>query len=216
MPDFQTLKAKQRKVRGGFPDDLALRVHRSLSWYGRATEEKDDIDVHFILLWIGFNSAYAAEISFDTETERSSFGTYLAALVSLDEGHRIYNAIWQRFSNEVRLLLDNKYVFAPFWKHQNGVEGYADWEVRLAASRRAVAMAMGARDTSRILSIVFDRLYMLRNQIVHGGSTWNSSVNRDQVRDGAAVLGNLLPIFIDIMMDHPREDWGRPFYPVTD
>jgi hypothetical protein len=64
--------------------------------------------------------------------------------------------------------------------------------------------------------VVFDRLYVLRNQLVHGGSTWNSSVNRDQVRDGAAVLGTLLPIFIDIMMDNPYRDWGRPFYPVVE
>lgn len=28
-----------------------------------------------------------------------------------------------------------------------------------------------------ILSILFDRLYVLRNQLVHGGATWNSDVN---------------------------------------
>jgi len=44
---------------------------------------------------------------------------------------------------------------------------------------------------------------------VHGGATWNSSINRDQVRDGAAVIGWLLPIFIDIMMDNPQQEWGQ-------
>ena len=67
----------------------------------------------------------------------------------------------------------------------------------------------------RTLSFVFDRLYVLRNQLVHGGSTWNSAVNRDQVRDGAVILGFLMPVFVDIMMDHPDEDWGKPFYPVV-
>ena len=38
--------------------------------------------------------------------------------------------------------------------------------------------------------------------------------SRNQVRDGAAVLACLLPIFIDIMMDHPTQDWGKPYYPV--
>jgi hypothetical protein len=57
---------------------------------------------------------------------------------------------------------------------------------------------------------------VLRNQLVHGGATWNSRVNRDQVRDGAAVIGWLLPVFIDIMMDNPDCEWGRPFYPVVD
>ena len=63
------------------------------------------------------------------------------------------------------------------------------------------------------LSFVFDRLYVLRNQLVHGGATWNSAVNRDQVRDGASILGFLMPVFVDVMMDNPHEDWGRPFYP---
>ncbi|WP_425067816.1 hypothetical protein [Reyranella sp.] len=38
---------------------------------------------------------------------------------------------------------------------------------------------------------ILDRLYVLRNQLLHGGATWNSSVNRSQVRDGAAVLSRL-------------------------
>jgi hypothetical protein len=71
-------------------------------------------------------------------------------------------------------------------------------------------------DTARVLSFVFDRLYVLRNQLIHGGSTWSSAVNRGQVSDGAAILGFLCPVFIDIMMDNPNEDWGQPFYPVVD
>jgi hypothetical protein len=55
----------------------------------------------------------------------------------------------------------------------------------------------------------------LRNQVVHGGATWNSKVNRDQLRDGAAILATLLPIFIDLMLDHPEIEWGLPFYPVV-
>ena len=51
------------------------------------------------------------------------------------------------------------------------------------------------------------------SNLVHGGATWNSQVNRDQVRDGAAIPAFLMPVFVDVMMDHPDEDWGRPFYP---
>ena len=31
-----------------------------------------------------------------------------------------------------------------------------------------------------------------------------------------AVMSWLLPIFIDIMMDHPEHEWGMPYYPVVD
>ena len=67
-----------------------------------------------------------------------------------------------------------------------------------------------------ILTCLFDRLYVLRNQLVHGGATWNSSVNRQQVGDGARIMAFLVPLFIDIMMDHPQSDWGAPYYPVVE
>jgi hypothetical protein len=213
---FEKLKAKQRALRSGFPEALGLRVHRAISWFGRAMAEKNDPDVRFILLWVGFNSAYASYIDAEQEKERDSFKLYFESLVALDASHRIYNAVWERFSQEIRTLLANRYVFASFWHKQNGVPGHDDWEKRLAVSRKQIANAMQQFDTARLLMVVFDRLYVLRNQLVHGGATWNGSVNRTQVRDGAAVLAWLLPIFIDIMMDNPKKDWGRPFYPVVD
>ena len=81
---------------------------------------------------------------------------------------------------------------------------------------RRFRRALEKRDTVRVLHLVFDRLYVLLNQIVHGGATWNRWVNRDQVRDGAASLAFLIPVFVDVMMDGPDEDWGRPSYPVVD
>lgn len=213
---FATLKEKQRSLRAGFPEALTLRVHRALSWLGRAEQETSDLDLRFILLWIGFNAAYAGDVSAEFSGERGAFKEYFETLVSLDRGNRIYNSVWSRFPHEIRVLLNNKYVFAPFWQHANGVAGYQDWENRLAASQKAIGAAMAGRDTPRLLSVVFDRLYVLRNQLVHGGATWNSSINRDQVRDGAAVMGSLLPVFIDIMMDHPTVNWGRPYYLVVE
>lgn len=37
----------------------------------------------------------------------------------------------------------------------------------------------------------------------------------DQMRDGTAILAFLVPVFIDLMMDAPDQDWGAPFYPVV-
>lgn len=212
------LKAKQRRVRAGFPDGLQLRVHRALSWLDRAERETGDDDVRFILLWVGFNAAYAADLGADDASggERDVFRAFFDTLVALDRDQRIYAAVWERFAHEFRVLLDNRYVFAPFWAHHNGVAGHADWERMFGTTRDGALKAIERRETSRFLALVFDRLYVLRNQLVHGGATWNGTVNRDQVRDGAAVLGWLLPIFIDIMMDNPSRDWGRPFYPVVD
>lgn len=148
--------------------------------------------------------------------ERAAFNDYFTKLVALDDDCRIYKALWQRFSGPVRLLMENRFVFHPFWQHHNGIAGFEDWQDRFTASARNFARAFQSGDSARVLGFVFDRLYVLRNQLVHGGATWNSGVNRAQVRDGAEILGFLVPVFIDIMMDNPTEDWGKPFYPVVE
>jgi len=215
--DHAGLKAKQRAIRGGFPESVGLRIHRAISWIGRAEMAGQDDDARFIFLWIAFNAAYANERDFQVavQSEREVFLEYFRKLVSLDADRRIYLAIWQRFSGPVRVLMESRFLYNPFWQHHNGIAGFADWEERFNVSRRAFLHAFEAGDTARVLSFVFNRLYVLRNQVVHGGSTWNSSVNRNQVRDGAAILGFLLPVFVDLMMDNPQSDWGRPFYPVV-
>ena len=85
------------------------------------------------------------------------------------------------------MFLHNRYVFTHFWKHHNGVEGFENWEEWFRGSERRFRRALEERDTVRVLRLIFDRLYVLRNQIVHGCSPWNSRVNRGQVRDGAAL-----------------------------
>lgn len=211
------LKGKERTVREHFPEVVRLRVHRSISWIGRAETFREDADTCFILLWIAFNAAYAgdAEPGEIALGERASFEEYFRKIVRLDNEKRVYNAIWKSFSGPIHTLINNKYVFGPFWRHYNGVDGYEDWEQRFATARRRFEQNLRLHDTPRMLSAVFDRLYVLRNQLMHGGSTWNSSVNRRQIQDGADILSFLLPAFVDIMMDHPNENWGKPFYPVV-
>lgn len=210
------LKEKQKILRDDFPETMGLRVHRALSWIARA-EEADDADGRFIFLWIAFNAAYADESEFQmiAPPAREAFADFFRKVNSLDPGQRIYNAIWENFSGPIRVLMENRFVFYAFWQHYNGMNGYEDWGTRFYKSNRQFINAFKKRDTVRVLGNVFDRLYVLRNQLVHGGSTWNSDINRDQVRDGAAILEFLVPVFVDVMMDNPQEDWGRPFYPVV-
>ena len=217
MIQYSELKQKQREIRDGFSSDLGLRVHRCLSWLNRAEQAGEDDDAAFIFLWISFNAAYAEELPEFTHTgERSAFDGYFEKLINLDAEDRIYGAVWEKFSQSIRLFLDNQYIFQPFWKFQNQVEGYEDWERSFSQSKQRFNLALADHDTKIVLSMLFDRLYVLRNQLVHGGATWNSSVNRDQVRDGSRILSFLVPIFVDLMMDNPEVDWGLPYYPVVE
>jgi len=207
------LKEKQRALREGFPDNMGLRLHRSISWLMRAEKEQNDPDVAFILLWVAFNASYA-EDDYGQVKERTMFDVYFEKILDLDD-EVIADAIWSKFSGSIRILLNNKYVFQPYWNHLNGISSNENRARSFEAAKHVINKALKRNDTKMILSILFDRLYVLRNQLVHGGATWNSSVNRNQVRDGCAILSFLLPCFLDIMMKHPNESWGMPYYPVV-
>ena len=176
MPDlsFDDLKSKQRALRTGFEQDMGLRVNRAISWIGKAELEIGDADARFIFLWIAFNAAYADESDAGGRafgTAREDFVSFFGRLIRLDTDHRIHNAIWTRFSGSIHLLMQNRYVFSPFWSHHNGIAGHDDWESRFPQSARFFCDAVAQRDTTAVLTSVFDRLYVLRNQIMHGGAT---------------------------------------------
>ncbi len=213
--DFDTLKQRHRLVRDTYPADLNLRIHRALSWWQRATLA-DDMDGRFIFLWIAFNAAYATEIEDDTRlSEQTAFRGFLTKLCDLDEEKRINDLIWREFSGSIRVLLDTPYVFQSFWDWQAGRITQQDWEERFERGKRRAHFALGSGDTALLLGEIFNRLYTLRNQLVHGGATWNSSVNRKQMRDCTNLLGKLVPLMIELMLDHPEVVWGTAYFPVV-
>jgi hypothetical protein len=214
---YDQLKTIQREVRDTFPDSLSLRTHRALSWLNRAEQEKEDEDARFIFLWIAFNAAYANEIHNRQDfSEKRLLLSFLHRLIDADGDNLLYKAVWEHFPKSIRLLLGNKYVFQPFWDYQNGRIDEEEWLALFERSKYAANRALGRMDTKKVLAIVFDRLYVLRNQIVHGGSTWNSGVNRSQVTDSANILGLIVPIVIHLMMENAHQGWGDPCYPVVD
>ena len=143
----------------------------------------------------------------------------MADVCVLDTGKALSALVWKVFPGPICLLLDNQYVFQPFWDALNNPrsDGSTSDHRREAFDevRQRVHRALAQQDTERVLYEVFVRLYTLRNQLMHGGATWNSSVNRAQVRDGRALLARVLPVMLGVMMDCPARFEGRPFYPVV-
>ena len=208
------LKDRHRQIRDQEPDALRLRIHRALSWLIRSEQEHTDPDLRFVLQWIALNAAYAREFGRE-ETERTRAKAFLDTLVALDTQKRLHQALFQQFTGPIRTLIDNKFTFEPFWTAMRTRDASNRWEEGFANSKKAAFAAVMQGDTTKVLGIVFDRLYVLRNQLVHGGATWNSQVNRTQLTDAVAILGTLVPLIISVMMDHPEQDYGDALYPVV-
>jgi len=207
------LKARHREIREGQETDASIRLHRAISWLARSEREVDDLDARFIFQWVALNAAYACEFG-QQQGERERFHAFVAQLVRLDTSRTLHDALFRQFSGPIRTLVDNKFVFEPFWVARRTHDSTNRWEEGFSKGKKAALGAIAGGDTTKLLSIVFDRLYILRNQLVHGGATWNSQVNRDQLRDGTMVLGTVVPLVIQLMLEHAAEDFGEVLYPV--
>lgn len=199
---------------------LRLRLYRSLSWLERADAE-DDADAKYMFLWVAFNAAYAMKQGEEKVKEWELYENYLSILTRL-VSPRLHGTARTKLREPIISLMNNEYVFWGFW--DSVTDETFDWEDwrwkrRFENERDTVQTELGkakGTNTFEMLTKVFARLYELRNQLMHGCATQHGSLNRRQVRDGAAILSVLVPLFLDIMMDHCEEDWGKISYPVRD
>jgi hypothetical protein len=211
--DAKKLKAQLKANKDSLTEHHAVRLHRAISWLKCAEEVKDNLDIQYISLWIGFNACYANNLSKgELLTERESFSEFVKKLVKHDTEMRFFHLLWNQFSGPVRLLIENKYVFKPFWDFQRGEIKY--WEKSYHKSVEDSMKYLSKQQVEPLLEVVLDRLYTLRNQLMHGGATFKSDVNRSQVKDGNNMLKLLVPLVIEIMLLHPEENWGEIYYPV--
>lgn len=214
---FDQLKQQHRAGREYYPQSLSLRVHRALSWLDKAEQMEHCLDSHFIFLWIAFNAAYATETTDHYIGEQRAFNQFIDKLCQLDEKADSHFAdfLWQQYPGPIRVLLANEFAFRDFWHYQAGLIPARQWR---ESFKKAEARALGAlsrKETNVVLAIVFSRLYVLRNQLIHGGATYGSSVNRQQLKDGTTILRHVVPHIIKLMMDNPNELWGDAAYPVV-
>ena len=231
-----------KRTSGELPQSAhnADRIRRARSWLERseksasdlkkAKSEEEKAGLHceqFIFLWIAFNAAYGFELigSRDIDGrksgERKKFRNFLKRILALDKEGSIRKILLETYWGRIRILLQNQYVFDPFWGwvRGSGDENWHGWFLRL---NRQVHRAREKHNVHRVLEEVFDRLYTLRNQIFHGGATfatgWGQGQGRDQVRDGSRIMASLVPVIVGIMeadiKNNPdSETWGKVAYP---
>jgi hypothetical protein len=215
VQNHQKLKANLKQQRDQLSESHATRLHRAVSWIGAAAGQDSDLDLQLISLWISFNACYAVnEGGSESLAERVAFLRFVEKLVVHDKNKKIYAILWETYSGPVKALIKNPFVFHGFWSVKRNDKSDDSWQQEFNRLSVSALNSLSRQQVPELLAIVLDRLFVLRNQLLHGGATYKSQVNRDQVKDGAELLGALMPSVIEIMLNAPEEDWGEVYYPV--
>ena len=210
---MQTTTLIKKLKTAPLPENLTIRIHRAISWLKSAEKQEENLDLKFISLWVSFNACYAVDLNgISSKPEKAKLRDFTSSLVEFDRS-RLYNLLWERYSGPVKVLIENKFVFEKFWEYNRGEAN--DY---LPAFNKSIASAtncLSKQNIEGLIEIILERLYTLRNQLIHGGATYNSKLNRSQLKDACNIMQLLVPIIIDIMLENGDHDWGEIAYPVV-
>lgn len=195
-------------------DEFNLRIHRGLSWLKQAVLLDHDLDLKFISLWISFNAIYAQNV--EQGLDKQHLHPFLHLICQQDSDQKISDLLWMKFSQSIWALLDNQYMQQSYWDYQNKKISVDVYKTLREQEQKKTEKALQQKNAVEVLLALFNRLYTLRNQLMHGGSTYQSSLNRNQLQDACQILTALLPRFMYIALENAdRLDLGQPFYPVA-
>ena len=211
--------------------DFLVRLRRSISWLGRAQQIGRDsrgtgknLDAQLIFLWISFNALYARDpheslsgrkngkrVIGKKKSEMVEAQRYFGNLMNFghDAKSRIYNVIEGDIKKQIIWLTSNRFVWANFWKYHHDVYKNFDYPCPTENPRPEFSR----ENTSKILAHVFECIYVLRNQLMHGSATSNGGLNTGQLKDSIKIMHWLVPVFIEIMLEKPDKKWGRAHFP---
>lgn len=204
-------KGRLDAVRDSHP--TSVRFHRACSWLEEAEQlDRDDkADQTLIHQWIAFNALYGQWdlVRHEPPADRESWQVFLGRMLELDTSNHIVSLLAEH-KGLALTMLGNGYLNRYFWQ-----EPCSEKAARTGRGGRHKAESWYVEECwTIILEQVFERVYLLRCQLMHGAATLRSKLNRTALRHCTQLMWILLPAFLLVWIDHGvDEDWGIMCYP---
>ncbi len=207
---------KARLVAEDREEDLRIRIHRACKALKQAeriergSEAKSAVDAALVFRWVALNSLYGRwdESTGTPMKDRIALDKFTTQACRVDKEGRIAASL-ESLTGEAKELLESPFLISRFWRD-------GEWDnVRpnrgLAAKFRNEVMEDRASAAVHRLLIA---VYFLRCQIVHGGATLGSGMNRVTVEPAAKVIKLLSSQLVAVVAAHGLEmEWGELCYP---
>ncbi|MGI9298173.1 MAG: hypothetical protein ACR2QC_09785 [Gammaproteobacteria bacterium] len=204
-----------------YAKDNETRVRRAESWCSQG-ETMGDWQIRFLCFWIAMDALYGrgetAHIPQSCDVHARNFSRpkpdwkeFSEGVIKADES--AICEVLRQCNPSIRKLLELRYVYPQFWKAMYDPSLQNSWKKGFDSD-----IAHYERwNTAKKFDAVFERLRVVRNQIMHGAMTRakdEGSYGATQVRLGVFILYELVPCLVRIVENHPR-DWGKVPYPRT-
>ena len=184
------------------------RFHRACSWIDRV--EKQELTADLVSLWIAFNALYGQwdEKLREPKGERESWRRFVDRIAAIDRQGHLVDALEQH-KRLVVALCEDPFISANFWNNPN-------YDRRRQPKKKVFIVREWYREKrwAMVLDEVFERIYLMRCQLVHGAATYGSKLNRKSLKHCVMMLRQLLPVVMLVLVEEGAdEDWGDLCYP---
>jgi hypothetical protein len=180
----------------------------SEKWLSEASNDGVERTSKFLYYWIAFDSLMDDCISLDKKTAcfRTRLKEFLKHVTDIDTNGYLEASLWKSYSNTIRILLDSRYTFKPYWDYQNGKISKEKWVLALKRNNRIALRALEHRDIATLIFVIFERIYTLRNQLLHGSFCPNDICIHSDMRGATLMMSELMPVFLELLgSNKPQE-----------
>ena len=216
-----------------------IRMQRAISWLERfSVLVEPDHDLTFLLNWVSFEALYGKDeyLHFVNPEVSENMSSVKEIMIFIDnilkvEHHyqKIVDVISELFP-EIEEIYLNPFIdhiaWRDFYKHVKNKTICKKNLFKKAQKKYKPIKQKVLKDPKQfniLLKNLFARLYLLRNQLIHGNATYKGAANEEtlragQIRCAAKITKKLIPMMIEIMLESLEvapgaTRWGKIPYP---
>ena len=211
-------------------EDNDTRFRRAGAWLKEANGQSEP-PAKFVFSWIAFNAQFAdksAREKWEKEGRKRPLDlimicSFVDRIVACGNGEILVAAI-DAVKPSMREIFHLPQTYHGFWDKPSSLRipetecTEAQWKSHfhreVSKCYKQLSEALAGREAGPVLKHIFDRLYVVRNQVFHGGHSRSKgqSLGYTQIRHGAEVLVKMTQCFQEVMAERmdkfPKEDWG--------
>jgi len=216
----QRLEEKWQPVKDQLKDhergqNLRIRMHRCFSWMKSAERHHgvEDYDCALLTHWVAFNGLYGQwdGINREPKPDIKCWKDFIDQINSVDAAGLLTTFI-ENQRDLILEILDNEYINKYFWEDPTETQA-----IKSKKDHRSAKAWYRDGKFDVIIKRALGRVYVLRCQIMHGGATHGSKLNRDTIALCDDLIRQMLPVIITIITRNGKDqNWGAICYPPID
>ena len=199
------LEALYKSKRSKWDESHRIRVHRAISWMKNAEKYIDDPDVSFMGALNAMNALWG-QLGVNDRDAVEALADNLRGTSAEKEIKNLYGS--REAQKWLGMLIGNKHLYWQYWRYLQGEMSEDEYKKKAQAYRSYAMRSVKDGKYLYLLKATMTQAVVLRSQVFHGFTSYESRDNRDIIALTAKMMRKLAIIVATAQIEEPNRDWG--------